>query len=85
VVDVAVVGIRDPEVGERACAVVVPAASGFAMEQMVEILRTSGLAKFKFPERLELRAALPMTANGKIRKDVLRDELETQEAQRRRP
>ncbi|MGA2303999.1 MAG: AMP-binding protein [Acidimicrobiales bacterium] len=85
VVDVAVVGIRDPEVGERACAVVVPAASGFAMEQMVEILRTSGLAKFKFPERLELRAVLPMTANGKIRKDVLRDELETQEAQRRRP
>jgi len=50
------------------------------MEQMVEILRKSGLAKFKFPERLELRAELPVTANGKIRKDVLRDELETREA-----
>jgi non-ribosomal peptide synthetase component E (peptide arylation enzyme) len=85
VVDVVVVAVRDPDVGERAWAAVVPAPLGFDMEQMVEILRKSGLAKFKFPERLELRAELPMTANGKIRKDVLRLELETQEAQRLHP
>jgi acyl-CoA synthetase (AMP-forming)/AMP-acid ligase II len=33
------------------------------------------LAKFKYPELLVLRDGLPTTPNGKIRKDLLRSEL----------
>jgi cyclohexanecarboxylate-CoA ligase len=75
VLDVAVVAVRDSEVGERACAVVVPSGLGFDATQMTDFLSATGLAKFKFPERIDLRAELPMTSNGKIRKDVLRREL----------
>jgi len=73
--DVAVVAVRDPDVGERACAVVVTSDVTFALSEMVQFLEKAGLATFKHPELLVLRNELPMTPNGKIRKDLLRDEL----------
>jgi cyclohexanecarboxylate-CoA ligase len=75
VMDVAVVAVSDPEVGERACAVVVPSGLTFTMIEMVEFLNEASLAKFKYPELLVLRDGLPTTPNGKIRKDLLRSEL----------
>ena len=73
--DVAVVAVSDPDVGERACAVVVTSDPTFTMGEMVGFLEKASLAKFKYPELLILRDELPTTANGKIRKDVLRSEL----------
>jgi non-ribosomal peptide synthetase component E (peptide arylation enzyme) len=35
-------------------------------------LERAGLAKQKWPQRLELRDELQKTASGKVRKDVLR-------------
>ena len=35
----------------------------------------SGLARQKCPERFEFVADLPRTASGKVRKDVLREEI----------
>jgi cyclohexanecarboxylate-CoA ligase len=73
--DIAVVAMPDPHMGERACAFVVPTGASFDFEMMVNALKARGVASFKIPERLELRRDLPRTAVGKIRKDVLRDEI----------
>ena len=73
---VAVVGVRDPERGERVCAVIVPREGcTVTMARMTAHFAAAGVARQKFPEQLELRAALPVTASGKVRKNVLRDEL----------
>jgi cyclohexanecarboxylate-CoA ligase len=42
---------------------------------MRRTLEGSGLAKQKYPERLEIVDALPYTAAGKIRKNLLREQI----------
>jgi acyl-CoA synthetase (AMP-forming)/AMP-acid ligase II len=77
VADVAVVGMPDPLFGERACAFVAPkrgATLGF--DEMVAYLESREIARQKIPERLEVRARLPKTSSGKVRKSELRDEIE---------
>ena len=77
VADVAVVGIPDPILGERACAFVAPrrgATLGF--DEMVAYLEGREIARQKIPERLEVRARLPKTASGKVLKTALRAEVE---------
>ena len=62
------VGLPDPRLQERACAVVVlkPTVPGFTMEAMRAFLAEKGVARQYWPERLELMAELPRTANGKV-------------------
>lgn len=74
--EAAVVAMPHARLGETCCAFVTlrPGAQ-FDFEAMLGILRNSGLAKQKFPERLEIIENLPYTAAGKIRKNVLRDEI----------
>ena len=74
---VAVVGLPDPRLQERACAVVVlkSGAPGFTMDDMRAFLAEKGVARQYWPERLELFPELPRTASGKIRKVELRDML----------
>jgi len=73
VADVAVIGLPDPERGERVCAVIVPAdpEAPLPFEAMAEWLRGRGLAAQKLPEQLELAQALPRNASGKILKREL--------------
>src|SRR5690606_38167324 len=68
VADVAVVGLPDPETGERACAVVVPApgAEPLTFDEMREHLLGAGLITRKLPEQLEIVDALPRNASGKV-------------------
>jgi len=77
IVEVAVVGIPDVEMGERVCAFVVCAA-GVSID-LIEIrsfLETKGLARFKWPERVEVVKSLPRVASGyKIDKKKLREDL----------
>lgn len=72
--DVAVVAMPDPVLGERACAVVVPGA-GFlpTVEDFQVFLAARGVAKFKWPERVELLSALPLGSGGKVMKGELRE------------
>jgi 2,3-dihydroxybenzoate-AMP ligase len=72
----ALVAMPDPRLGERACAFVVTGAQASpSLAEVREFLRASGVAKFKWPERLETIGELPVTAVGKVSKAMLRAEL----------
>ncbi|MGH9192705.1 MAG: AMP-binding protein [Acidimicrobiales bacterium] len=70
VADVAVIGLRDAERGERACAVVVPVAGHdpLGFDEMTAHLLDAGLITRKLPEQLEVVDALPRNPSGKILK-----------------
>jgi cyclohexanecarboxylate-CoA ligase len=73
--EVAVVGMPDPVMGERACAFVATRDPDFSFERMITWLRDNAVPVRKLPERLETRRALPTTSTGKVRKDLLRAEI----------
>ncbi|WP_431279136.1 AMP-binding protein [Leifsonia poae] len=74
---VAVVAMPDARLGEKSCAFVVPAADAdpLTLVDVNEYLQAHKVAVQKQPERLEIVEELPMTAVGKIRKNVLRDQI----------
>ncbi|MBI2206872.1 MAG: AMP-binding protein [Candidatus Rokubacteria bacterium] len=76
VLNVAIVAMPDPVLGERACAFVVPRPGAtLTLDDLTRFLvEERRIAKFKLPERLELRERLPTTAVGKVSKRDLRDE-----------
>jgi cyclohexanecarboxylate-CoA ligase len=74
--EVAIVAMPDPVLVERACAFVVPTGDGPpTLTQLTQLLEELGLAKQKWPERLEVVDELPLTASGKIQKFKLRDRI----------
>ncbi len=76
VADVAVVGIADDALGERACAVVVTAdgSDPLDFDAMSAHLRGEGLITRKLPEQLEHLDALPRNPTGKVLKFKLREQ-----------
>ena len=72
--DVAVIAIPDEVMGERACAVVVPAAGAEpTLADLGRALEGAGLARQKRPEALLLVDELPRTPSGKVQKFLLRE------------
>jgi len=75
---VAVIGLPDGRLGELGCAVVVcHPGKTLVFDEMKQFLIQRGVARFKLPEYLVLRDALPATPSGKIQKFKLREELKT--------
>ena len=76
VLEAAVVAMPHARLGEGVCAFVTlrTGADCTAAELTAHILG-SGLARQKCPERFEFSSDLPRTASGKIRKDVLREDI----------
>ena len=75
VLDVAVIGVPDDEMGERLLAVVEPAPGAVAGDELAEELRRhcrDHLAGFKVPREVEFVAELPRLPTGKVRKSELR-------------
>jgi acyl-CoA synthetase (AMP-forming)/AMP-acid ligase II len=74
--DAAVIGLPDPALGERACAIVAPKdpADPLQFQEMVAFLRDKGLMTQKLPEQLEIVETLPRNPTGKILKHKLREE-----------
>jgi len=79
VADAAVIGIPDPAVGERCCAVVAcrDPADPLGFGEMVAYLSERGLMRQKLPERLEIVDAVPRNPTGKILKHELRKRFTT--------
>jgi cyclohexanecarboxylate-CoA ligase len=74
--EIAVVAMPDPKMQEKGCAYVqVEAGHEFTFEDMTTYLDEQGIAKQKYPERLEIVDKFPMTASGKIQKNVLRERI----------
>lgn len=72
--EAAVVAMPDERLGERACAYVVPTAGATppSLTDVQEHFERLGVAKYKWPERLEFLASLPRTATYKVDKVLLR-------------
>lgn len=70
---VAVIGLRDPDRGERVCAVVErhPAGAALTFVEMQRFCRDAGLMVQKIPEQLEVVDALPRNPTMKILKREL--------------
>ena len=71
----AVIGMPDKVYGERVCAFIT-VREGMAAPDVASIgsfLQKEGLAKFKWPERVEVLAELPLTNAGKLSKPRLKE------------
>ncbi len=75
--EVAAVAMPDERLGERVCLFVVPRdpADAPTLDDVIGRLSAEGVAKFKWPERLEIVDALPRNPIGKILKRELRTRL----------
>lgn len=72
--NVAVVGMPDEIFGEKCCAFVIPElGQTLSFEELIEFLLKRDIAKFKFPERLELVNEFPVSPVGKVLKTELRE------------
>ncbi|MEU6784666.1 AMP-binding protein [Nonomuraea angiospora] len=69
--EVALVGLPDEVLGERACACVVARGTPPTLGDLTAFLRERGVAAFKFPDRLEIVQELPVTPLGKVSKKAL--------------
>lgn len=71
--DVAVVSMPDERLGEKCCAYVVAEGEAPTIADLAEFLDRRGVAKFKFPERVEVIDDLPRNPTGKVEKFKLRE------------
>ena len=69
----AVVPMPDPILGERACVFIqmerpgaAPGAAAITLEDVTAALERAGIARFKWPERLELVDEMPLTPTQKV-------------------
>jgi 2,3-dihydroxybenzoate-AMP ligase len=70
----AVIALPDELMGECTCACIVPGdiADPPTLREVQATLRARGIAAYKLPDRLVVRAALPLTGVGKVDKKALR-------------
>jgi cyclohexanecarboxylate-CoA ligase len=75
VAEVAVIGVPDDRLGERACAVITVEGAAPTLTELTDFLAGVGMAKQFWPERLEVMDEMPRTPSGKIQKFKLREQL----------
>ena len=71
--DVAVVGVDDERLGERACAALIlqPGAAAPALEELQRFLDEAGVGKYAWPERVEVFDEFPRTPSLKaVKRDI---------------
>ncbi len=74
----AAVAMPDPVLGERLC-LYVSIAPGHTveLEDVVAVMESAGVARFKIPERLVVVEAMPTTKVGKIDKKAIREDIKS--------
>jgi 2,3-dihydroxybenzoate-AMP ligase len=73
VAQAAVVAMPDPRLGERSCAYLVARDGQLSLDDLRAHLAGLGVAKFKWPERIEWIGELPRSNVGKVDKKALRE------------
>ncbi|MXP29389.1 AMP-binding protein [Porphyrobacter algicida] len=84
VMDAAVIGAPDADLGERVVAVIQPIdmdEAGEGLEQELRDFLAPSLSRIKMPKQFDFRADLPREANGKLYKRELRDEYKLKAAE----
>jgi len=71
--EVALIGLPDPRMGERACAVVVADGEPPTLDDIKRHLDGLGFATRYWPERLEIVDEIPKAASGKNLRGVRKD------------
>jgi acyl-CoA synthetase (AMP-forming)/AMP-acid ligase II len=72
-----IVGVPDERLGERVGMVFEGPSTNCSFEQILEILASAEVAKYKWPEVLMSVTELPRTSLGKIRRGVVRNAVRT--------
>lgn len=76
IADAAIVKMSDQILGERACAyVVLKEGQTLTLEDIAKFCEEKKLAKYKWPERLELVDKIPLSAGGKVHKAILEEDI----------
>jgi 2,3-dihydroxybenzoate-AMP ligase len=75
VAQAAVVAMPDPRLGERSCAYLVARDQPVSLDEIRGHLAGLGVAKFKWPERIEWLGELPRSNVGKVDKKTLRQQI----------
>ncbi|MBW2030623.1 MAG: AMP-binding protein [Deltaproteobacteria bacterium] len=73
---VAVVGMPDPELGERACAYIQPKpGASLSFEKIIDYMKSKNASVLQLPERVEFIDVLPLTTSNKIDKRALEKDI----------
>ena len=72
VVETAVIGVPDADLGEAVTAVIVAAPGHNLTETSIIAALKAEIAGFKVPKRVHIVSELPRNAMGKVQKNVLR-------------
>jgi non-ribosomal peptide synthetase component E (peptide arylation enzyme) len=76
--EIAIIGIPDKTMGERACACIVPESQDdlITLDEMVAYLKEKDVSAYKLPERLAFIEQMPMVAGGqKVDKKTLKENI----------
>ena len=76
ILDVTVVGVPDPRLGEAVCAVIRLRAGICATETEIQAFCQGQIAHYKVPRYVRFVDEFPMTVTGKIQKFVIRDQMQ---------
>lgn len=83
VTDAAVVGVRDEVLGERICAWIMTDGSDIGLAELYPFFEEKGMARFKYPDQLEIAESWPLTSVGKVDKRRLSIMAEERQAARK--
>ena len=76
VVNAAVVGMPDDRLGEKCCAYLeVNPGETLSLQEVQAFMEKNNVAKYKWPERIQIVKQLPRTPTGKVLKYVLREQI----------
>ncbi len=74
--NVALVGVPDPRLQERACACIIPKhGETITLREVQQWMEKHGLAKQKWPEVIEIFDSFPLSVFGRVQKFLIREEV----------